>query len=86
MGAKNSNAVAILLPKLQRSKRHDTRNPSRTPGQSQRLTIAPRTLENMVKHSQFPAGVRVGKRIYWSELAVRKWQLMLFAGQEAWQP
>ena len=52
----------------------------------QRLSIAPRTLENMVKHSQFPAGVRVGKRIYWSELAVRKWQLMLFAGQEAWQP
>lgn len=52
----------------------------------QRLAIAPRTLENMVKHSQFPAGVRVGKHVYWSELAVRKWQRLMFAGQEAWQP
>ncbi len=52
----------------------------------QRLAIAPRTLENMVKNGQFPSGVRVGKHVFWSELAVRKWQLMLFAAQEAWQP
>jgi predicted DNA-binding transcriptional regulator AlpA len=50
------------------------------------LAIAPRTLENMVKNSQFPAGVRVGKHVYWSELAVRKWQRLMFASQEAWQP
>ncbi len=29
----------------------------------QRLSIAPRTLENMVKNGQFPSGVRVGKVI-----------------------
>uniref|UniRef100_E6QX24 Helix-turn-helix domain-containing protein n=1 Tax=mine drainage metagenome TaxID=410659 RepID=E6QX24_9ZZZZ len=52
----------------------------------QLLMIAPRTLENMVKNNQFPVGVRVGKHVYWSELAVRKWQRLLFAGQEAWQP
>ena len=52
----------------------------------QRLTISPRTLENMVKNGQFPAGVRVGKHVYWSELAVHKWQHMMFAGQESWQP
>jgi predicted DNA-binding transcriptional regulator AlpA len=51
-----------------------------------RLAIAPRTLEYMVKNGQFPPGVRVGKHIYWSELAVRKWQLLMFASQEAWQP
>jgi predicted DNA-binding transcriptional regulator AlpA len=50
------------------------------------LAIAPRTLENMVKNNQFPSGVRVGKHIYWSELAVRKWQRLMFASQEAWQP
>ena len=52
----------------------------------QRLAIAPRTLENMVKSSQFPVGVRVGKHVYWSDLAVCKWQRLMFAGQEAWRP
>ena len=52
----------------------------------QRLAIAPRTLENMVKNGQFPSGVRVGKHVFWSELAVHKWQRLMFAGQEAWQP
>ena len=52
----------------------------------QRLAIAPRTLENMVKADQFPAPVRVGKHVYWSELAVGKWLRLMFAGQEAWQP
>jgi len=52
----------------------------------QRLGIAARTLENMVGEGQFPPAVRVGKRVYWSEKAVRSWQRMLFAAQEAWRP
>lgn len=52
----------------------------------QRLALSPRTLENMVKAGEFPPPVRVGKFVYWSEVAVRKWQRILFAAQEAWQP
>jgi prophage regulatory protein len=52
----------------------------------QRLSISPRTLENMTKSGQFPPAVRVGKCVYWSEVAVRKWQRAKFASQEAWQP
>lgn len=52
----------------------------------ERLSIAPRTLENMIRDGQFPPAVRIGKFVYWSEVAVRKWQRMLFAAQESWQP
>lgn len=52
----------------------------------QRLSVSPRTLENMTKAGQFPYPVRVGKHVYWSEVAVSKWQRRLFAAQEAWQP
>ena len=51
-----------------------------------RLGIAARTLENMVRDGQFPPPVRVGKHVFWSEVAVRRWQRMLFAAQEAWRP
>ena len=51
-----------------------------------RLAISARTLENMVKADQFPAPVRAGKHVYWSELAVSQWLRLMFAGQEAWQP
>ncbi len=49
-----------------------------------RLNISPRTIENMVKDGSFPPPVRVGKYVYWSEVAVRAWQRRLFAAQEAW--
>jgi prophage regulatory protein len=52
----------------------------------QRLSIAPRTIENMVKAGQFPPPVRIGKHVYWSEVALHKWQRSLFAAQEAWRP
>ena len=52
----------------------------------QRLAILQRTLENMVKAGEFPPSVRIGKHVFWSEVAVRKWQRTLFAAQEAWQP
>lgn len=51
-----------------------------------RLSIAQRTLENLVRDGQFPPPVRLGKYVYWSELAVSKWHKMLFAAQEAWRP
>ena len=51
----------------------------------ERLAISPRTLENMVKDGGFPPPVRMGKHVYWSETAVRKWQLRLFAAQESWE-
>ena len=49
-----------------------------------RLNISERTIENMVKEGIFPPPVRVGKYVYWSEIAVRKWQERLFAAQESW--
>lgn len=49
------------------------------------LSISERTLENMVKASKFPPPVRVGKHVYWSEIAVRRWQERLFAAQENWE-
>jgi prophage regulatory protein len=48
------------------------------------LAVSARTLENMVKAGAFPPPVRIGKRVYWTEAAVRKWQQRLFCGQEAW--
>jgi len=50
----------------------------------ERLNISPRTVENMVAAGAFPPPVRVGKRVYWSEIAVRNWQRRMFAAQEAW--
>lgn len=49
------------------------------------LSLSPRTLENMVKDGVFPPPVRMGKCVYWSEVAVHKWQRRLFASQEAWE-
>lgn len=52
----------------------------------QRLSLAPRTIENMVRDGAFPPPVRLGKRVFWSEVAVSAWQKRLFAAQEAWRP
>lgn len=48
------------------------------------LQISERALENMVKGGTFPPPVRIGKRVYWSETSVQKWQDSLFAAQESW--
>lgn len=53
---------------------------------SVRLGLSPRTIENMVLSRQFPAGVRIGKFVFWSESAVTKWQVRIFGVQESWQP
>jgi predicted DNA-binding transcriptional regulator AlpA len=49
------------------------------------LNISSRTLENMVKAGKFPPPVRLGKQVYWSEVAVQKWQVRLFSAQDAWE-
>lgn len=48
------------------------------------LAIGERTLENMVRAGAFPPPVRIGKRAYWTENAVRLWQQRQFSMQEAW--
>lgn len=48
------------------------------------LKISERNVEKMVKNGTFPPPVRIGKRVYWSEVAVQKWREALFAAQEAW--
>lgn len=54
-----------------------------------RVRLVPRdpsqNLENMVNKGESPPSVKIGKKVYWSEVAVRKWQL-LFAAREAWRP
>jgi prophage regulatory protein len=50
----------------------------------ERLSLSERALENMVKDGRFPPPVRIGKFVYWSEVAVRKWQERIFAAQENW--
>jgi predicted DNA-binding transcriptional regulator AlpA len=52
---------------------------------SVRLGLSIRTLENMVLAKQFPAGVRIGKFVFWSEAVVQKWQKRIFGVQEGWQ-
>jgi len=49
------------------------------------LGISKRTIENMVRDGTFPPPVRLGKCVYWSEVAVHSWRRRRFAGQEAWQ-
>ena len=49
------------------------------------LGISKRTIENMVRDGTFPPPVRLGKYVYWSEVAIHGWQQRLFASQEAWQ-
>lgn len=53
---------------------------------SARLGLSTRTLENMVAAQDFPAGVRIGKFVYWSEAVVEKWLTRMFGVQKAWQP
>lgn len=52
----------------------------------ERLNVSPRTIENMVNAGTFPPPVRMGKYVYWSEVAVSVWQRRMFAAQEAWTP
>ena len=52
----------------------------------ERLSVSERTIENLVKADAFPAPVRIGKHVFWSEVAVHRWKAALFAAQENWSP
>ena len=51
-----------------------------------KLALSLRTLENMVKAGTFPPSVRMGKHVYWSEVAISGWMTRMFGVQEAWRP
>ena len=52
----------------------------------QRLSMSERSLEGMVKSAEFPPPVRMGRHMYWSEVAVSGWIQRRFHAQEAWSP
>lgn len=52
---------------------------------SARLGISTRTIENMVSEKRFPAGVRIGKFVFWTESVVDKWLKREFGVQDGWQ-
>ncbi|MDR7297057.1 putative DNA-binding transcriptional regulator AlpA [Pelomonas aquatica] len=51
-----------------------------------RLSMSERTLEGKVNAGEFPPGRRIGKFIYWTEVAIQQWVVRYFGAQEAWMP
>ena len=52
----------------------------------EKLGISPRCLDTWVSEKSFPAPQRIGKRNYWKEVNIERWQQLLFAGQDQWMP
>lgn len=50
------------------------------------LGISLRGLEMMIQRNEFPFGVRIGKRLYWTSDAIAAWQIRLFQQQNTWTP
>lgn len=50
------------------------------------MGISVRTLEGLIANGEFPRGVRVGRFLYWTELAISQWHQRTFAVQLAWRP
>ena len=50
------------------------------------MGISIRTLEGLIANSEFPKGVRVGRFLYWTEVAINAWHQRVFAAQLAWRP
>lgn len=53
---------------------------------AKRIGVSVRTIENLVKAGEFPAGVRIGRFVYWTDKIITVWQRQLFAAQDNWQP
>ena len=51
----------------------------------ERLALSLRTLESMVKARTFPPPVRMGKHVYWSDVAITNWTTRKFGPQEGWR-
>ena len=52
----------------------------------EKLGISPRCLDQWVSQKRFPAPQRIGKRSFWKEENVERWQHLLFAPQDQWTP
>lgn len=52
----------------------------------ERLAVSPRCLEMMVRDGDFPPPVRLGRHVYWSEVALSHWHTTAVAAQEQWAP
>ena len=53
---------------------------------AKRLGLSVRTLENIVKDGGLPAGVRVGRYLYWAAEVVTVWEEHRFGAQKSWRP
>ena len=51
-------------------------------GLALRLGLSTRTIENKVMQKAFPAGVRIGKFVFWTESVVHKWTARKFEVQD----
>lgn len=52
----------------------------------ERIGVSASTLQKMVKTRNFPAPLRIGKYITWSEAAVERWLSIQLEPQIAWEP
>lgn len=50
------------------------------------LRVSPRNLGYMVAQGRFPQSVRIGKRCFWAEPAVHRWQSLQCEAQMNWLP
>lgn len=50
------------------------------------LGVCDRTLEKLVRSRDFPAPLRLGKRVSWVESVVLRWLAQAVAPQLAWEP
>jgi predicted DNA-binding transcriptional regulator AlpA len=50
------------------------------------LGISDRTLEKLVRSRQFPAPLRLGKRLSWVDSVVQSWLLKAVEPQLNWEP
>jgi len=40
----------------------------------------------MISRGEFPPGVKIGKRLHWSQEAVQSWKCRIFSRQDNWSP
>jgi predicted DNA-binding transcriptional regulator AlpA len=49
------------------------------------MSLSVRSLENLIKSGDLPAGVRVGRFLFWEESVIAKWHEMTFAVQRGFE-
>lgn len=56
------------------------------PRLAESMGVSVRLLDDLVNKGSFPKGVRMGRRLYWTPLAVETWRQRTFAHQVHWRP